>query len=364
MNTFDLVVAGAGPAGSAAAITAITRGLKVLLLEAGRYPRHKVCGEFVSAESAEVLRYLLGEDAPPLFQAPRITSARLHACGRTVTISLDTPGYSIARIDFDHALWNAAQACGVDCRIDSVLDVVPENGGGFHVRGTAASYRAASVVNASGRWSRLGRRVSQGKPWIGLKAHFAAETDDAVDLYFVPGGYCGVQMVRPGVLNACALIRQGAVRSLQDVFAADAQLSERTRNWRPLTEEFATAPVYLGPGPPVVAGILQAGDAAGFVDPFVGDGISLALRGGVLAGRCAGEVNADAYAALYRQAFSGIFRSTGRIRNLQEFPLFLHGWIVRGLGIPSIARRLFHETRRAQLDVLHTPLSILEQTSH
>ncbi|MGE5109942.1 MAG: NAD(P)/FAD-dependent oxidoreductase [Acidobacteriaceae bacterium] len=362
MNTFDLVVVGAGPAGSAAAITAFNRGLKVLLLEAGRYPRHKVCGEFVSAESAEVLRYLLGDDAPPLFRAPRITTARLHASGQTATISLATPGYSIARIDLDHALWRAAQAGGVDCRIDSVLDVLPDDRG-FHVRGTAASYTAASVVNASGRWSRLGRRISQGKPWIGLKAHFAAETDDAVDLYFVPGGYCGVQMVRHGVLNACALVRQGAARTLQEVFTAHAQLSERARNWRPLTQEFATAPVYLGPGSPVVDGILQAGDAVGFVDPFVGDGISLALRSGVLAGRCAGEVNTDAYAALYRQAFSGIFRSTGRIRNLQELPPFLHGWIIRGLGIPSIARRLFHETRRAQLDVLHTPLSILEQAS-
>ena len=56
---FDVIVVGSGPAGSASAIAAADRGLRVLLLEATRFPRHKVCGEFVSAESAEVLRYLL-----------------------------------------------------------------------------------------------------------------------------------------------------------------------------------------------------------------------------------------------------------------------------------------------------------------
>lgn len=173
-----------------------------------------------------------------------------------------------------------------------------------------------------------------------------------------------MQMVAPGVLNACALVRQGAARTLADVFASDPVLSERSRNWRPLTEDFATAPVYLGPGSPVVDGVLQAGDAAGFVDPFVGDGISLALRSGVLAGRCTGAVNASSYASLYREAFGGIFRSTGRIRNLQDLPRFFHRWILLGIGVPSIARRLFHETRRAQLDVLNTPLSIIEDVPH
>src|SRR5512146_1265744 len=122
--TFDLVVVGAGPAGSAAAITAANRGLKVLLLEAASYPRHKVCGEFVSAESAEILRYLLGDEAPLLFTAPRINSARLHATGHTCSIALSSPGYSIPRIALDDALWRCAQSHGIDCRIDRVSDII------------------------------------------------------------------------------------------------------------------------------------------------------------------------------------------------------------------------------------------------
>jgi flavin-dependent dehydrogenase len=103
--------------------------------------------------------------------------------------------------------------------------------------------------------------------------------------------------------------------------------------------------------------VFQAGDAAGFVDPFVGDGISLALRSGVLAGRCVAAVSPSVYASLYRKAFSGIFRSTNRLRSLQPFPTFLHPWILRTLSVPFVARHLFRQTRHSGLDVLTTPLS-------
>jgi flavin-dependent dehydrogenase len=355
MNNFDLIVAGAGPAGSTAAITASDRGSRVLLLEAGPYPRHKVCGEFVSAESAELLRYLLSDRATSLLATPRINTAILHADGRSCEIRLASPGYAIPRFALDDALWRCAQSRKVECRIERVTEVVRQQQQ-FLVKAGSAVHRAKMVINASGRWSRLSRRVSRGQPLIGLKAHFAGETNDAVDLYFVEGGYCGVQAVAPGVLNVCALVRQGGAKDLTAVFAGDRKLSGRARGWRPITEVFATAPVYLGADSPVVEGVLQVGDAAGFLDPFVGDGISLALRSGVLAGRCVGEAKAEAYAGLYRRLFGTIFGTTRRIRSLESFPSFLHPLIMRGLGIPAVGRKLFHQTRQAGFDVLAEPL--------
>ncbi|MDT8067544.1 MAG: NAD(P)/FAD-dependent oxidoreductase [Terriglobia bacterium] len=351
---FDLAVIGAGPAGSASAITAAKRGLRVLLLEATPYPRHKVCGEFVSAESAEVLRYLLGNDTHTLFAAPRITTAKLHAAGETCAIPLASPAYSIPRITLDETLWHCAQSNSIDCRVDRVAEITRSHAE-FLIK-ASSTFRARAVINATGRWSRLTTRTSK-QSWIGLKAHFAGDSGDTVDLYFWKHGYCGVQAVAPGVLNACALVRQGTAKDLTEVFARDLHLATRSRTWRQTTQLFATAPVYLGPGSPVIDGILQVGDAAGFVDPFVGDGISLALRSGVLAGRCAGAVSPATYATLYREAFSGIFRSTNRIRNLQPFPAFLHPWILRALSVPTIGRHLFQQTRQSRLDVLSAPLS-------
>ncbi|MGH9566287.1 MAG: FAD-dependent oxidoreductase, partial [Candidatus Angelobacter sp.] len=59
---YDLIVVGGGPAGCACAITAARSGARVLLLEKETFPRHKVCGEFVSPESVRLLAALLGRD--------------------------------------------------------------------------------------------------------------------------------------------------------------------------------------------------------------------------------------------------------------------------------------------------------------
>jgi len=106
---FDLSVVGGGPAGSAAAITAVRGGARVLLLERGRLPRHKVCGEFVSAESLELLGSLLhGQHLAVLNDAVRISRTRLYIDGRVIGASVGPAAASIARFDLDAALWECA----------------------------------------------------------------------------------------------------------------------------------------------------------------------------------------------------------------------------------------------------------------
>src|SRR5438132_2739293 len=96
---YDLIIIGAGPAGSSAAISAARCGARVLLLERGRFPRHKVCGEFVSAESLGLLTNLLdGHYATLLQNAVRISKARLFLDGRTLQTAVHPPAASIARL--------------------------------------------------------------------------------------------------------------------------------------------------------------------------------------------------------------------------------------------------------------------------
>ncbi len=350
-DIFDLVVIGAGPAGCAAAISAADRGLKVLLLEAGRYPRHKVCGEFVSAEAAHVLRYLLKDSAGILEHALRVTRSRVHSGRTSVTWRLPEPAYSIPRIKLDMDLWEAAHSRGVNCRFETAHSVAQKSND-FHVVTSSGIVHSRAVINASGRWSRLSKNISQGNPWIGLKAHFSGAIDDAVDLYFMDGGYCGVQAVSPGVLNVCALVKQGTATDLTGVLAGDADLAARSKSWTQITGVFATAPVYLGPRYPVRGRIFQVGDAAGFVDPFVGDGISLALRSGVLAGRTVLDRSPEEYAILYSNAFKSIFRATGWIRSVLALSSSTRPLFLNAARIPALANRIFHSTRASDTDVL------------
>src|SRR5450631_2853275 len=97
---YDLIIIGGGPAGTSAAISAVRQGARVLLLERGRFPRHKVCGEFVSAESLSLLKDLLDLQHTALLQdAVRIPRARMFLDGRVLRAAVDPPAASIARLD-------------------------------------------------------------------------------------------------------------------------------------------------------------------------------------------------------------------------------------------------------------------------
>ena len=207
---FDLAVIGGGPAGSAAAITAAQRRQRVVLLERGRYPRHKVCGEFISAESLELLRALLGNTSELVARAPRIGRTRVFLPGGNFEAPINPSAASIPRFDLDQALWTAAASIGVTARADCGPVAVTANTHGYTVSGEGLSVLCDRVVYANGRRAQ---RAGEGRV-IGLKAHFrSAEPLDSVDLYFAADGYCGVQPLGDGLLNVCALVTADRVKA-------------------------------------------------------------------------------------------------------------------------------------------------------
>ncbi len=375
MLPYDLIIVGGGPAGTSAAISAARNGVRILLLERGRFPRHKVCGEFVSAESLGLLTHLLHRDFTALLSnAVRISQARVFLDGRTLRASVDPPAASLARLDLDDALWRSAGRAGVDTRQQvTVQDIV--GNGPFRVSTTAGEFEARSLVNASGRWSNLSRPsmdTARREKWLGIKGHFLEEAKkkgaservaaSSVDLYFFDGGYCGVQPVQlnagdasPGRVNASAMVRADVASNLAEVFERHPALKERTRSWTPLSDPVSTSPLIFRQPQPEREGILMTGDAAGFVDPFVGDGISLALRSGALAARClapffAGEALlpavASQYTELYRQSLMPVFRASSKIRRLLRLPQPVRKPLLALLeNAPAITRYAVRKTR-------------------
>ncbi len=106
-SAYDLIVVGAGPAGSACAITAVRAGARVLLLDKDSFPRHKVCGEFVSPESLHILDSLLG--ANKFSERPTIPLSRIFLDSRQITVPVEPAASSIPRYDLDAALLLAAR---------------------------------------------------------------------------------------------------------------------------------------------------------------------------------------------------------------------------------------------------------------
>ncbi len=348
---FDLAIIGGGPAGTAVAITAARRGARVLLLERGRFPRHKVCGEFISPEGVALLAALGLDDL--VHRAPRIAHARIFAATAVAEAALSPAGAAISRYELDDALWRLAAECGADCRQQVEARAIT-GAGPFVIETTAGDYSARGVVNASGRWSnlrrsRLARR--QREKWVGWKAHFREQGPaSSVDLYFFAGGYCGVQPLGDGQVNACAMVRAGSAHSIEQVLALQPKLSERSRAWQQASETVATSPLVFAPPQAEEGGVLFAGDAAGFIDPFVGDGISLALRSGAMAASAlAGKRSVVEAAAIYRSQYERelrpLFRHAGWLRRLASVPRAFQGLVMAALQSPRVTSFLIGKTR-------------------
>jgi len=196
-----------------------------------------------------------------------------------------------------------------------------------------------------------------------VKAHFSEpDPHPSVDLYFFDGGYCGVQPVTlagtnpsEGRVNACAMVRSDIARSLPEIFDLHPELKRRSQAWQPLGEPVTTSPLIFQEPVPIENGIFMAGDAAGFVDPFVGDGISLALRSGALAAQSLAaffkaqstlDQAAVQYSEQYRERLLPVFRNSSRIRRLLSLPRPIRRSVGHLLeATPAVSRLLVRLTR-------------------
>lgn len=342
VTAYDIAIVGAGPAGSSAAIIAARTGGRVLLLDRGRFPRHKVCGEFVSTESVQLLDSLLGSRTLSS-KVPEIRKAELHFGSRTVATNIAPSALGISRYTLDEELLKAAQGAGVDVREGVTVSSAANN---KVIARDGCEFTARTIINAGGKWSELSQS-SSGEKWLGLKAHFRGEVKSGtVQLFFFDDGYCGIQPVAAETVNVSALIRMGRGKNLAEVFGRCPQLRSLAQEWQPLTETFSTFPVQFQEPHPVANGILQVGDAAGFIDPFVGDGISMALQSGAMAARAVMSVDpAENYLCEYTDRLLPAFTHAARFRRLIFEDSGLRDAAILAARVPGVLAWMLRATR-------------------
>jgi len=344
---FDAVVVGAGPAGSSAAWALANRGRSVLLLEKDLFPRHKVCGEFLSADALSSLDRIGAREAVERASEERISRGALHlTSGGAVAFELPAPAIGISRFRLDDLLARRARDAGADVTFNARVVSAEPAGDAFRVRfSQGQSDRDATarvVIGAWGRWDAIDRALARGFPagsarFFGWSRDFGGNSDflaGRVHLYLFPGGYCGLSRVEGGAVNLAGVVSaevwtgagggwtgvvEGARRGNRALEADLAKLAPGPIGY------LGTGPVFFTRKPPVENGLLMAGDAAGVIDPFSGEGQAAALASGILAaetaerllsGELLREECARAYARAWRDRFGRRFAWSAAFRRL------------------------------------------------
>jgi len=291
----DVIIIGGGLAGLSGAIHLSKKGLKVTLIEKSEYPRHKVCGEYISNE---ILPYLLWLEIDVLKWNPeKISSFEFTTQnGKIARTKLPLGGFGISRYLLDTILYQKALSNGCSILKETVTAISFANDE-FSVTTPNQIIYSKLVLGAFGKRSNIDQFLERDfiikkSPWLAVKAHYSGNiSNDTVSLHNFNGGYCGVSKVENDIINICYLADYATFKKYKNIEEYQKNVLYKNKHLKSVFENskllfdkpLTISQLSFDKKEPVENHILMIGDSAGLIHPMCGNGMAMAIHSAKIA---------------------------------------------------------------------------------
>jgi len=295
-TTFDVIIVGGGLAGLTSAIHLSTRKKRVLLIEKNEYPKHKVCGEYISNE---VLPYLNSLGINPINEgAKQITKVHISTTkSNLIKGELPLGGFGMSRYFLDNLLVKKAHLNGVQILKDTVDSIHFKKDSFTITTKSSGVFQSKITIGAFGKRSSLDQKmkrkfIQKKSPYLAVKIHVKGVfPENLVALHNFKGGYCGVSKVEDNAINVCYITEYRSFKKHKNITDFQEQVVFKNKHLRKIFKE--TSPVFEKPltisqvsfqtKNPVEDHIIMCGDTAGMIHPLCGNGMGMAISSAKLA---------------------------------------------------------------------------------
>lgn len=292
----QIAIIGGGLAGLTAAIHLLQKGYKVSVFEKNTYPKHKVCGEFISNE---VLPYWegLGIDIQKLQPTTINQTVISIPTGKQLETVLPLGGFGISRYTLDNYLFKKAKEAGCQIIHQQVNNIEFFNDNFTISTENSEKFLAKVVLGAFGKRSNLDIQfkrdfIQKKSPWLAVKAHYSGDfPNDLVALHNFEGGYCGVSKVEDDRINICYLVKFEVFKRYKNIEDFQTNVLYQNPHLKSVLQQsnllfdkpLTISQISFETKKQVENHILMLGDTAGLIHPLCGNGMAMAIHSAKIA---------------------------------------------------------------------------------
>jgi flavin-dependent dehydrogenase len=296
MRNNEVLIIGGGLAGLTAAIHLSKIGFQITVVEKNEFPKHKVCGEYISNE---VLPYLQWLDLKIADLGPtEITKLEFsNVSGKKIKSILPLGGFGISRYTLDEYLYKKAIENGCKVIQDTVETIVFENEIFTVTTAGKVVLESKIVIGAFGKRSTIDQKLSRNfihkkSPWLAVKAHYSGDfPNDLVGLHNFKGGYCGVSKVENNAINICYLADYETFKKFKNVADYQNNVISQNPHLKTIFEKsnllfekpLTISQISFEKKQAVENHVLMIGDTAGLIHPLCGNGMAMAIHSAKIA---------------------------------------------------------------------------------